>query len=84
MHWYFSGQPVTLPIKMIFPALQRLAKRGELNMPVIGGAKSGWTLEQLKQRAQDSVDRFRGVVLNSFNTFLTTRSRIAAQEVFWT
>jgi len=70
MHWYFSGQPVTLPIKMIFPALQRLAKRGELNMPVIGGAKSGWTLEQLKQRAQDSVDRFRGVILNSFKDIL--------------
>jgi glucose-6-phosphate 1-dehydrogenase len=66
----FFGAKGDLAHKMIFPALQRLAKRGELNMQVIGVAKSGWTLEQLKQRAQDSVDRFRGVILNSFKDIL--------------
>jgi glucose-6-phosphate 1-dehydrogenase len=57
----FFGATGDLAHKMIFPALQRLAKRGELNMPVIGVAKSGWTLEQLKQRAQDSVERYGGL-----------------------
>src|SRR5579862_6549947 len=53
----FFGATGDLAHKMIFPALQRLAKRGELNMPVIGVAKSGWTLEQLKQRAQDGIEK---------------------------
>lgn len=34
--------------KKIFPALQTMTRRGHLEMPVIGVAKSGWTLEQLK------------------------------------
>jgi glucose-6-phosphate 1-dehydrogenase len=54
----------------ISDALVFFGATGELNMPVIGVAKSGWTLEQLKQRAQDSVDRFRGVILNSFKDIL--------------
>jgi hypothetical protein len=49
-----------LAYKKIFPALQRLAKRGKLNIPVIGVAKSGWTLEQLKQRAHDSMQEYVG------------------------
>src|SRR5579872_2258362 len=53
----FFGATGDLAHKQIFPALQRLAKRGELNMPVIGVAKSGWTLEQLKQRAQDGIEK---------------------------
>lgn len=52
----FFGATGDLAYKMIFPALQQLAKHGQLNMPVIGVAKSGWTLEQLKKRAQDSVE----------------------------
>ncbi len=57
----FFGATGDLAHKMIFPALQRLAKRGELNKPVIGVAKAGWTLEQLKQRAQDSVEHYGGL-----------------------
>ena len=57
----FFGATGDLAHKMIFPALQRLAKRGQLNIPVIGVAKSGWTLEQLKQRAQDSVEHHGGL-----------------------
>jgi glucose-6-phosphate 1-dehydrogenase len=57
----FFGATGDLAHKMIFPALQRLAKRGELNLPVIGVAKSGWNLEQLKQRAQDSVEHYGGL-----------------------
>ena len=55
----FFGATGDLAHKKIFPALQQLAKRDELNMPVIGVAKSGWTLDQLKKRAQDSVGALR-------------------------
>ncbi len=57
----FFGATGDLAYKQIFPALQRLALRGELNMPVIGVAKSGWTLDQLKQRAKDSVQQDGGL-----------------------
>jgi glucose-6-phosphate 1-dehydrogenase len=52
----FFGATGDLAHNKIFPALQRLAKHGKLNIPVIGVAKSGWNLDQLKQRAQDSVE----------------------------
>ncbi len=57
----FFGATGDLAYKQIFPALQRLAARGELNMPVIGVAKSGWTLDQLKKRAQESVEHAGGL-----------------------
>ncbi len=41
--------------KMIFPALYAMARRGALNMPVVGVASSKWTLAQLKKRATDSI-----------------------------
>ena len=57
----FFGATGDLAYKKIFPALQRLAKRGELNMPVIGVAKSGWDLDQLKQRAKESIEHAGGI-----------------------
>ncbi|MBZ0134082.1 MAG: glucose-6-phosphate dehydrogenase [Rhodocyclaceae bacterium] len=41
--------------KMIFPALYAMAKRGALNVPVIGVASTKFTLAQLKKRAEDSI-----------------------------
>ncbi|WP_346839945.1 glucose-6-phosphate dehydrogenase [Microbulbifer sp. SAOS-129_SWC] len=41
--------------KMIFPALYAMAKRGILKVPVVGVASSKWSLEQLRQRAEDSI-----------------------------
>src|SRR5271156_6550911 len=41
--------------KMIFPALYAMAKRGVLNVPVIGVASSKWTLVQLRARATDGI-----------------------------
>jgi glucose-6-phosphate 1-dehydrogenase len=57
----FFGATGDLAHKKIFPALQRLAKRGRLNIPVIGVAKAGWNLDQLKQRAKDSVEHHGGL-----------------------
>ncbi|WP_440379219.1 hypothetical protein, partial [Neisseria sp. P0015.S009] len=41
--------------KKIFPSLHSMVKRGHLNVPIIGVAKAGWGLEQLRARARDSV-----------------------------
>src|SRR5579883_84110 len=56
----FFGATGDLAYKQIFPALQRLAKRGRLHGPIIGVAKAGWTLDQLKARAKDSVEKHGG------------------------
>ena len=51
----FFGASGDLAYKKIFPALLRMVQHGVLTCPVIGVAKSGWTLDDLKQRARDSV-----------------------------
>src|SRR5579884_2670628 len=56
----FFGATGDLAYKQIFPALQRLAKRGRLQGPIIGVAKAGWILDQLKARAKDSVETHGG------------------------
>lgn len=57
----FFGATGDLAYKQIFPSLQRLAKRGKLTGPVIGVAKAGWNLDQLKARAKDSVEKHGGI-----------------------
>jgi glucose-6-phosphate 1-dehydrogenase len=57
----FFGASGDLAYKKIFPALQAMVKRGILDVPVIGVAKSNWNLEQLRARARDSVEKHGGV-----------------------
>jgi glucose-6-phosphate 1-dehydrogenase len=57
----FFGATGDLAFKQIFPSLQKLARHGKLAGPVIGVAKAGWNLDQLKQRAQDSVTQHGGL-----------------------
>src|SRR5206468_10306978 len=57
-----------LAYKKIFPALQAMAKRGHLDVPVLGVAKAGWTLEQLRARARDSVEKHGGLNSDAFGT----------------
>lgn len=57
----FFGATGDLAYKKIFPALQALVKRGRLDVPVIGVAKAGWNLEQLRARARDSVEKHGGL-----------------------
>ena len=57
----FFGATGDLAYKKVFPALQAMVKRGHLDVPVIGVAKAGWTLEQLKARALDSLEKHGGV-----------------------
>ncbi len=62
----FFGATGDLAYKKIFPALQAMIKRGHLNVPVIGVAKSGWKLEQFKARAKDSLKKHSGLDARAF------------------
>jgi len=58
----FFGATGDLAYKKIFPALQAMARRGRLDFPVVGVAKSGWTRDQLVERAKASVTEHGGGV----------------------
>ncbi|MBK6454742.1 MAG: glucose-6-phosphate dehydrogenase [Gemmatimonadetes bacterium] len=58
----FFGVTGDLAYKKIFPALHAMAKRGTLDVPVIGVASSDWTVEQLRERARASITEFGGGV----------------------
>src|SRR6201998_4187613 len=62
----FFGATGDLAYKKIFPALQAMLKRGHLNVPVIGVAKSGWNLDQFRARARDSLEKHGGLDLAAF------------------
>ena len=62
----FFGATGDLAYKKIFPALQSMARRGTLTFPVIGVAKSGWTTEQLIERARASVTAYGGLKEDAF------------------
>jgi glucose-6-phosphate 1-dehydrogenase len=57
----FFGATGDLAYKQIFPALQALVKRHNLEIPIIGVAKAGWNLDRLKARALDSITKNGGV-----------------------
>ena len=58
----FFGATGDLAYKKIFPALHAMARRGHLEFPVIGVAKSGWNLDQLRARAKESIEKHGGGV----------------------
>ena len=62
----FFGATGDLAYKKIFPALQAMAKRGTLDVPVIGVAKADWTVDDLRRRAQDSVEKYGGLNRDAF------------------
>jgi glucose-6-phosphate 1-dehydrogenase len=63
----FFGATGDLAYKKIFPSLQAMVKRGNLNVPVIGVAKAGWNLDQLRARAQDSLEKHGGIDRPAFD-----------------
>lgn len=62
----FFGATGDLAYKKIFPALQAMIKRGRLDVPVIGVAKVGWNLDQLRARAHESLEKHGGVDAAAF------------------
>ena len=67
----FFGATGDLAYKQIFPALQAMVKHGALDVPVIGVAKAGWNLDQLKVRARDSVTEHGGLNAAAFDKLMT-------------
>ena len=65
------GATGDLAYKKIFPALQALTKRGRLDMPVVGVAKSGWNLDQLVARAKASVSEHGGLDQPAFDKLVS-------------
>ena len=63
----FFGATGDLAYKKIFPALHAMVKRGHLNVPVIGVAKSGWNLENLRARARESIQTHGGIDPEAFD-----------------
>ncbi len=66
----FFGATGDLAYKKIFPALHAMARRGMLDFPVIGVARSRWTLDELRKRARQSVQEHGGVDEKALATLL--------------
>jgi glucose-6-phosphate 1-dehydrogenase len=64
----FFGATGDLAYKKIFPAFQAIVKRGHLDVPVIGVAKAGWGVDELRARARDSVEQHGGLDAAAFDT----------------
>src|SRR6202023_1498043 len=62
----FFGATGDLAYKQIFPSLQGLVRDEGLDVPIIGVAKAGWSLDQLKARAKDSLSSHGGLDTKAF------------------
>jgi glucose-6-phosphate 1-dehydrogenase len=60
------GATGDLAYKKIFPALQRMIQRGHLDVPVVGVAKAGMTLDGLRERARASLSEHGGLDEDAF------------------
>lgn len=56
----FFGATGDLVFKKVFPALYAMERRGRLKLPVIGVARSDWTIAQFRARARASVRKQDG------------------------
>jgi glucose-6-phosphate 1-dehydrogenase len=52
----FLGATGDLAYKQIFPARRAMIRHGHLDVPILGVAKAGWTLDQLRARARESTE----------------------------
>lgn len=66
----FLGATGDLAYKQIFPALQGLIRDEGFNLPIIGVAKAGWNLDQLKARAKESLEKHGGIDQPAFEKLL--------------
>lgn len=62
----FFGVTGDLAYKQIFPALQAMVRRGGLDLPIIGVARSDWSNEQFRARVRDSLEHHGGVDNEAF------------------
>jgi len=69
----FFGATGDLAYKKIFPALYAMFRRDGFDIPIIGMARAGWTLDKLKERARDSIQHsgdFDAVGFEKFSALL--------------
>jgi glucose-6-phosphate 1-dehydrogenase len=66
----FFGAKGDLAYKKIFPSLQAMVKRGYFDVPVIGVARGGWTLDQLRARVHDSLEKHGGIDPTAFHRLI--------------
>ena len=66
----FFGATGDLAHKQIFPSLQGLVRDQGLSLPIIGVAKAGWNLDQLKARAKDSLEKNGGLDQDAFGKLM--------------
>src|SRR5205809_7725042 len=76
----FFGATGDLAYKKIFPALHAMARRGHLDVPVIGVARSDRTIEHLEARARASIDEHGGGVDEAAFRNLASRLRFVARD----
>jgi glucose-6-phosphate 1-dehydrogenase len=57
----FFGATGDLAYKQIFPALQQMIRRDNFHLPIVGVAKSGWNIDQLRARVRDSLTKNGGI-----------------------
>ena len=69
------GATGDLAYKKIFPALQAMIRHGELDMPIVGIEREGWSLAKLRQRARESLQNNGGLDERAF-------AKLAAQLRF--
>ena len=62
----FFGATGDLAHKQIFPSLQGLIRDEGFDLPIVGVAKAGWNLDQLKARAKDSLEKHGGFDQDAF------------------
>ncbi len=66
----FFGASGDLAYKQIFPALLGLVGDEGVNVPIVGVAKAGWTVEELKGRARDSIEKHGGAAAAKLDKLL--------------
>jgi glucose-6-phosphate 1-dehydrogenase len=76
----FFGATGDLAYKKIFPALYAMARRGHVAFPVVGVARAGWTIERLRARVRDSIERHGGGVDEAAFATLSARLRLVGGD----
>src|SRR5258708_27071583 len=62
----FFGATGDLAYKQVFPALHAMIRRGHVDMPIIGVSRSAGSVEQLRTRARESVEKHGGLDPRAF------------------
>ena len=65
----FFGATGDLAYKQIFPALMGLVRDEGVNVPIVGVAKAGWSVEQLRARAMESLQQHGDFDVTNFSRF---------------